>query len=109
LHKLSDGGRKLFKDYASTKELGRTIMRESGVDELIIESRQAYDDKFGRSSVKTLKGGREYSLEELSDIVSSIKKTEEIRRKAIVACPKEKVKTVASVCDKFFKNFLKND
>jgi len=107
LHKLNDEGKRLFKDYSSTKELEWVITEESGVDELIIESRQAYDDKFGRSSVKILKGGKEYPLEELSDIVNSIKKTEEIRRRAIVACPKEKTKIVASVCDKFFKEFLK--
>jgi hypothetical protein len=107
LNKLNDEGKKLFKDYSSTKELEGIIMKESGVDELIIESRQGYDDKFGRSSVKILKDGTEHPLEELSDIVGSIKKTEEIRRRAIVACPKEKTKAVASVCDKFFKEFLK--
>jgi len=107
LHRLNEDGKKLFKDYSSTKELEQTIMRESGVEELIIESRQGYDDKFGKSSVKILKDGNEYPLEELSEIVSSIKKTEEVRRRAIVACPKEKAKTVASACDRFFKEFVR--
>jgi len=107
LHKLNEDGKKLFKDYSSTKELERIIAKESGMDELIIESRQGYDDKFGKSSVKILKDGSEYPLEELSEIVSSIKKTEEVRRKAIVACPRGNTKTVASACEKFFKEFKK--
>jgi len=108
-YKLNNRGRELFKNYSGVKEVEERIREESGVDDVILECRQGYDEKFGENRVNILRGSKEYSLEELSEIVRAIRKTEGMRRRAIVACPKEDRKKVESSCESFFKRFLKEN
>lgn len=105
-HRLDERGKELFRNYGKMEEAERHIREKSGVEDVILECRQGYDDKFGESRVTILKDSVEYPLESLSDIVGAIRKTEEMRRKAIVACPKENREKVASACENFFKEFI---
>jgi putative nucleotidyltransferase with HDIG domain len=107
-HKLNARGMELFRNYWKMREAERKIREESGVEDVILECRQGYDEKFGESRVSILKGAKEYPLEELSEIVGAIRRTEEMRRRAIVACPKGDRGRVESACKRFFKKFIKD-
>jgi len=52
--------------------------------------------------VRVLKGGRERPLEELSELVASLKKAEESRAMVIVACPEKDVEKVGRACRRIF-------
>jgi hypothetical protein len=106
-YKLNERGRELFRRYQEIREAEEKIREKSGVEEVILECKQGYDEKFAESRVTIVKDSAEYPLESLSDIVGAIKRTEETRRRAIVACPKEDKKKVASACENFFKKFIK--
>jgi len=106
LNRLNRRGRELFGNYWSIKKVEDEIREKSGIEDIILECRQGYDEKFGESSVHILKGSREYPLERLSEIVGAIRKTEEMRMRAIVACPKEQRKRVGLVCERFFRQFV---
>jgi hypothetical protein len=106
-YRLNEKGRELFRNYRDMEDAEERIREKSGVDEVILECRQGYDEKFGESRVNILKDSKQYPLESLSEIVGAIKRTEEMRRRAIVACPKEDKKRVASACESFFKKFIK--
>jgi hypothetical protein len=104
-YRLNNRGKKLLKSHQEIEEAEERIRKKSGVEDVILESRPGYDEKFGESRVTILKDYKEYPLESLSDIVGAIKRTEERRRRAIIACPKEDKKRVASACESFFKAF----
>ncbi len=106
-YRLNERGKELFKNYREVREAEEDIEKKSGVEDVILECRQAYDERFGESRVTIVKDSVERPLESLSDIVGAIKRTEEMRRKAIVACPREYRKRVASACESFFKKFIK--
>jgi len=106
-YRLNENGRELFRDYRDMEEAEERIKEKSGVDEVILECKQGYDEKFGESKVTIVKDSKEYPLESLSEIVVAIKRTEEMRRRAIVACPREDKKKVASACESFFKKLIK--
>jgi hypothetical protein len=105
-YRLNENGKRLFRNYHRIEEAEEEIREKSGVEDVILECRPGYDEKFGESRVTIVKGSAEYSLESLSDIVGAIKRTEEMRRKAIVACPREDKKRVASACEDIFRKFI---
>ncbi|MEM4389905.1 MAG: HD domain-containing protein [Candidatus Micrarchaeia archaeon] len=53
-------------------------------------------------SVRVLKDGKERPLEELSELVASLKRVEASRARIIVACPKESVERVRRACRRMF-------
>lgn len=103
---LNKEGREIFTNYWKMKEMEEEIKERSRVEDVILECRQGYDEKFSEIKVNIIKDGEEHPLDRLSEIVNAIRKTEEMRRRAIVICPKESRKRVESVCRAVFKKFL---
>lgn len=105
-YRLNKRGKRLLRNYQEIEEAEEKIREKSSVKDVILECRPGYDEKFGESRVTILKDSKEYPLESLSEIVGAIKRTEEMRRRAIVACPRDDRKRVASACESFFKKFI---
>ncbi|MEM3555753.1 MAG: HD domain-containing protein [Candidatus Micrarchaeia archaeon] len=105
-YKLSREGKKIFRDYWKMRDVEEEIKERSGVEEVMLECRQGYDEKFSESKVIIVRDGKEYRLENLSEIVGAIRRTEEMRRRALVICPKESKKRVEAACRKLFEEFI---
>ncbi|MCX6778419.1 MAG: HD domain-containing protein, partial [Candidatus Micrarchaeota archaeon] len=79
-------------------ELASRIAKKAGVDEyeVVVDPPSLFAPE--NAGIMTAEGGRD--LGEFSEIVKALRKSEETRRKLIVACPREKVEKVRKACAK---------
>jgi hypothetical protein len=102
---LNDEGKKAFSNAKETQFLEEEIARKSREKNIIIDVPSTFD-KFNSSEVVILKNDKNFLLEEVSDIVKSIRTSEERRRKIIIACPKESSDRINEVCKRELSRYL---
>jgi len=102
---LNDEGKDVFSNSKEIKRLEEEVARKSRARSVIIDVPSTLD-KFQSSDVSIIKNGNSFLLEDVSDIVKSIRTAEERRRKIIIACPKENLNKVSEACRKLISRFL---